>query len=81
MLRMLDRHVVQALVRAKVTAREIAKQFAMSVRTVRPILREGWIDTGDDVLARSDRQVGRPGVTEAILARVQALVLDDRSAG
>ncbi len=74
---MLDRHAVQELVRAKVTAREIAKQFGVSVRTVRRILREGRIDTGDDALARNDRQLGRPGVPEAVRARVHALVLDD----
>ena len=38
---MLDRHAVQELVRAGVTARVIAKQFGVSVRTVRRILRGG----------------------------------------
>ena len=40
---MLDRHAVQALVRAKVTAREIAEQLKVSVRTVRRIVREGEV--------------------------------------
>ncbi len=74
---MLDRHAVQELVRAKVTARAIAKQLGVSVRTVRRIVREGAVPTSDDAAARSARQVGRPRVTEAIRARVQALVLDD----
>lgn len=74
---MLDRHAVQELVRAKVTAREIAKQFGVSVRTIRRIGREGQVETGDDALARSTRHVGRPRVTEAVRARVQALVLED----
>ena len=74
---MLDRHAVQELVRAKVTAREIAKQFGVSVRTVRRIVREGEVKTGDDATARGARHVGRPRVTEAIRARVQALVLED----
>jgi transposase len=65
------------LVRAEVTALEIAKQFGVSIRTVRRILREGRVDTGDDALARSDRRIGRPGVPEAVRARVHALVLDD----
>jgi transposase len=77
MLRMLDRHAVQELVRAQVTAREIAKQMGVSVRTVRRIVREGAVPTSDDAAARSAREVGRPRVTEALRARVQALVLDD----
>jgi transposase len=77
MLRMLDRHAVQELVRAEVTAREIAKQFGVSVRTIRRIAREGQVETGDDTLARRVRQVGRPRITDAIRARVHALVLED----
>jgi IS30 family transposase len=76
MLRMLDRHAVLALVRAQVTAREIAEQLKVSVRTVRRIVREGEVATGDDAAARSARQVGRPQVTEAVRARVHALVLE-----
>jgi transposase len=74
---MLDRHAVQALVRAKVTAREIAEQLKVSVRTIRRIVREGEVATGDDAAARSARQVGRPQVTEAVRARVHALLLED----
>lgn len=74
---MLNRHAVQALVRAKVTAREIAEQLKVSVRTIRRIVREGEVATGDDAAARSARQVGRPQVTEAVRARVHALVLED----
>jgi transposase len=77
MLRMLDRHAVQELVRAEVPAREIAKQFGVSVRTIRRIAREGQVETGDDALARRVRQVGRPRITDAIRARLQALVLED----
>ena len=74
---MLDRHAVQELVRAKVTAREIAKQLGVSVRTVRRIVREGEVLTGSDATARSDRQVGRPRITDAIRAQVHTLVLED----
>jgi transposase len=74
---MLDRHAVQALVRAKVTAREIAEQLKVSVRTIRRIVREGEVATGDDAAARSARQVGRPQVTEAVRVRVHALLLED----
>ena len=74
---MLDRHAVQALVRAQVTAREIAEQLKVSVRTVRRIVREAAVPPDDDVGARSARQVGRPQVTDAVRARVHALVLED----
>lgn len=74
---MLDRHAVHELVRAKVVAHEIAKQFGVSVRTIRRIVREGEVETGDDATARSTRHIGRPRVTDAIRARVQSLVLDD----
>jgi transposase len=77
MLRMLDRHAVQELVRADVTAPEIAKQFGVSVRTIRRIVREGVVQTGDDSTARRARHVGRPRITDAIRARVQTLVLED----
>jgi transposase len=77
MLRMLDRHAVQELVRAEVTAREIAKQFGVSVRTIRRIVREGQVQTGDDATARLVRRIGRPRVTDAIRARIQALLLED----
>jgi transposase len=74
---MLDRHAVQELVRAVVTAREIAMQLGVSVRTVRRIVREGVVESGDDIVARSAREIGRPRVTDATRARVRALVLED----
>jgi transposase len=77
MLRMLDRHAVKELVRAGVTARGIAEQFGVSVRTVRRIVRETAVAAGDDQAARAARGIGRPGVTDAVRARVGALVLED----
>jgi len=74
---MLDRHAVQELVRAKLSAQEIARQFGVSVRTVRRIVREDRVERGDDAAARRVRRIGRPAVSEAIRARVQALMLDD----
>ena len=72
---MLDRHAVQELVRAKVTAREIATQYGVSVRTVRRILREEEVQTGNDADARRTRAIGRPRVTEAIrLAATRATI-------
>jgi transposase len=77
MLRMLDRHAVQELVRAQVPARAIAKQFGVSVRTVRRVVREAAVAEGDDGRAREVLDIGRPRVTEAVRTRVGALVHDD----
>lgn len=74
---MLDRHAVQKLLRAKVPARVIAQQLGVSVRTVRRIAREGTIETGDDGAARVARGIGRPRVSEAVQARVHALLSED----
>lgn len=74
---MLDRHAVQALLGAKVTARAIALQFQISVRTVRRIAREAGIGSAEDRTPGSTGRVGRPRVTEAIGDRVRALVTED----
>jgi transposase len=82
MLSMLDRHAVQELLRAGVKVRAVAQQFHVSRRTIERIAHEETIRSSADGILRRvsdepERSVGRPGVTEAIRARVQALVLDD----
>lgn len=52
---MLDRYAVQELMRAKVTARQTAKQAGVSVRTIRRIVCEGAAETGEDAVARRTR--------------------------
>lgn len=74
---MLDRHAVQKLLRAGVSAREIARQLDTSVRTVRRIAREAAIEQVDGATARALHPVGRPAVTAALRERVQALLLAD----
>lgn len=74
---MLDRHAVQELRRAGVKARAIATQFGISVRTVRRLGREAAVESGADAPAQHERGVGRPGVQDAVRARVRALVVDD----
>lgn len=74
---MLDRHAIQALLRAKVSARQIAQQLKTSVRTVRRIRREAAVESGDDTVSRARREIGRPGVAAAVRARVTALMTDD----
>lgn len=75
---MLDRHAVRELRRAGVPARAIAKQFGVTVRTVRRIGREPPVSEGVEEPARRSRGIGRPGVTAAIRERVAALLADDR---
>lgn len=75
---MLDRHAVQELRRAGGSARAIATQFGVTVRTVRRIGREPPVTASAEAPARRSRGIGRPGVTEAIRARVAALLADDR---
>jgi hypothetical protein len=83
MLRMLDRHAVQELLRAGVKTRAVAQQFRVSRRTIERIAREAAIRSDADGIIRREgdhpgaRSVGRPQVTAALRARVQALVLDD----
>jgi transposase len=71
MLRMLDRHAVQELLRAGVSPRAVATQFGVSRRTVERVAREGPVEVTRPVA------VGRPRVDDALRARVAALVLED----
>lgn len=75
---MLDRHAVQEMRRAGLTARAIAQQCGVSVRTVRRIGREPPVTESAEAQARRSRGIGRPGVTAAIRERVAALLADDR---
>src|SRR5438552_121820 len=82
MLSMLDRHAVQKLLDAGVKPRAIAEQFRVSRRTIERIAHEAEVrSSADGMLRRAGekpgRPVGRPCVTDAMRARVQALVLDD----
>ncbi|MFO0095147.1 MAG: helix-turn-helix domain-containing protein [Gemmatimonadaceae bacterium] len=62
MLRMLDRHAVQAMLAAGDRPRRIAAHFGISIRTVWRIAREPAITAGDARAARRARRVGRPAV-------------------
>lgn len=79
---MLDRHAVQKLLRAGMRPRAVAKEFGVSRRTIERIAREGPIGTDADGIIRRDPaeavgRVGRPQLTPAVRARVEALVLED----
>ncbi len=75
---MLDRYAIQKLLHAKVSARQIAEQFKSSVRTIRRIAREAAVEAGADAAGRAERDVGRPGVADAVRTRVAALLAEDR---
>jgi len=82
---MLDRHAVQKLLAAGLKPRAVAEQFHVSRRTIERIAHEATIRSrADGVLERvkpdGQRQVGRPRVTDAMRARIQALMLDDPEA-
>ncbi|MGH7663736.1 MAG: IS21 family transposase [Gemmatimonadaceae bacterium] len=74
---MLDRHAVQELLRAKVKAPEIARQFGVSLSTVRRIAREEAVERADPASTRIVHPVGRPGIVDAVRERVQALLTED----
>ena len=79
---MLDRHAVQKLLDAGVKPRAVAQQFRVSRRTIERIAHEAEVRSSADGVLRRDsaaarRSVGRPRVTEAMRAQVQALVLED----
>jgi transposase len=77
MLRMLDRHAVQELLRAGVRPRAVAAQFEVSRRTVERIARETPLGEPYDATGVRPSSVGRPRIAEAVRTRVRALVLED----
>ncbi len=76
---MLDRHAVQELLLAGVGVRAVTRQFHVSRRTIERIAREGAITSGEDGVIRAGSEVtrgaGRPRVTEAMRARIEALLI------
>lgn len=78
MLRMLDRHAVQELLRAGLTPRAIAKQYGISRRTVERIRLEEPVTAvaiADGLLTPT---VGRPRVDDALRARVREWLETER---
>lgn len=77
---MIDRHAVQALLRAGRPTREIAEQFGISQRTVQRIAHEPPVAEGEDRVARRARGVGRPAVPNAVGTRLVELIKEDPEA-
>jgi transposase len=74
MLRMLDRFAVQQLLRAGLTARAVARQAGISLRSVRRIAREAPITSLDAPSEAAGQRVGRPRVTDDVRAFVRELL-------
>lgn len=80
MLRMIDRHAVQAVLEAGKSSAEVAQQFGVSQRTVQRIGKEGPIQSADDGEARRAQKVGRPPVPGDVKERLAALLAEDPEA-
>ena len=78
---MLDRHEVQSLARAGMKPRTIAAKLGVSRRTIERIVAESPVESNSDGVLYQQQAaahaVGRPSVTDAIRARVHALVVED----
>jgi transposase len=78
MLSMLDRHAVQELLRAGVSARAIAKQFAVSRRTIERIRGEVPVTTDAVMVGPAPaHRVGRRPVDAAVEARIVEWLTED----
>jgi len=71
---MLDRFAVQQLLRAGLTARAVARQAGISLRSVRRIAREAPITSLDAPSEAAGQRVGRPRVTDDVRAFVRELL-------
>jgi transposase len=80
MIRMIDRHAVQALVQSGLPTKEIAQQMGISARSVQRIAKEAPVAEPDDQCVRKVHRVGRPPVPETLAVRMRELVAEDPQA-
>jgi transposase len=80
MIRMIDRHAVQALLASGQSPKQVAQQMRISTRSVQRIAKEPAIVSADDTEARRQRRVGRPPVPEPVRQRLRELVAADPEA-
>ena len=79
MLRMLERHAVQELLRAGVSPRAIAKQYGVSRRTIERIRQEAPVTaTAVAGAVGEPAATGRPRVDPTLRARVAEWLADDQ---
>lgn len=76
---MLDRHAVQALLKAGHASHKIAQQFGVSQRSIQRIAKEPPIETLDEVESPPGR-AGRPGVAGRVRVRLRQLMEEDPQA-
>ena len=77
MLRMIDRHAVQALLQSGMPTEQVARQMGVSRRTVQRIAKEPAVSAEGETEYRRQRRIGRPPVPEAVHARVRELLRAD----
>jgi transposase len=78
MLRMLDRHAVQELLRAGLSPRAVAKQVGVSRRTIERIRHEETITAVDVVGSPRRPTPGRPRIDAALRQRIREWLAEDR---
>lgn len=77
---MIDRHAVHALIRSGQSAKEIAQQLGVSVRTIQRVAKEPPVEEADDGTARRRRGVGRPAVACETRSHLRELIFADPTA-
>lgn len=80
MIRMIDRHAVHEMFKAKRSTKEIAIHFGVTRRTIQRIVKEPPVENADDREARRRRGVGRPGLAEPLRLRLRDLLVQDPEA-
>jgi transposase len=78
MLRMLDRHAVQELLRAGVSPRAIATQYGVSRRTIERIRQEPPVTAAVATAVGQPAATGRPRVDATLRAQVAEWLREDR---
>ena len=78
MLRMLERHAVQELLRAGLTPRAIARQYGVSRRTIERIRQEDAVTAAAVAAREIAPAVGRPRVDATLRARVAEWLREER---
>jgi hypothetical protein len=72
MLRLMKRHEIQVLLRARHTQRKVAEIAGVSISSVRRVGKEEPVEHGDDGAERAKRRIGRPSVVRGVRMIVQA---------
>jgi hypothetical protein len=71
----MDRHAVQTMLSAGLSAGEVARHFGISGRTVRRARKKVRVETADDASARRTRRAGRPRVPDRARERMRVLIV------